>query len=431
VIACALPTSAWAHATLVRATPGEQTTVAVGEAPRTVELRFTQAVSLVPRSLVVYAAAGDIVSGSPRLRADRRTISASVARLERGAFTVRWRELSSDGHIGSGVFTFGVGVSAPPPTDAVGADGLTWRDDVARWAAFAALALLLGPLVVRLVVLRGVDLGQRAATAFSAAAVLGAFLVVDVAIFAFVLRAENALQLSFVELLYGDLSPFAETTRFGIAFLVTMVGFGTVAALVILAWCFDRPLAQWPALALSLLLASCFSLSGHQATEPGSSWATQLADWAHLVAASIWAGGVLALAALVWPFAPALRRRAFLGFSRIAVGLVAVLVLAGTYLAIVRLPDLSDLWTTHYGRVLLVKVGLASVALAWGGAHHTLVRPRLERGEEPRSSVGRSLAVESVMAMVVLLLAAVLVNGSPPADAGDAASPREAARVAH
>jgi copper transport protein len=209
-----------------------------------------------------------------------------------------------------------------------------------------------------------------------------------------------------------------------------MVGFGTVAALAILAWCFDRPLVLWPALALSLLLASCFSLSGHQATEPGSSWATQLADWVHLVAASIWAGGVLALAALVWPFAPALRRRAFLGFSRIAVGLVAVLVLAGTYLAIVRLPDLSDLWTTHYGRVLLVKVGLASVALAWGGAHHTLVRPRLERGEEPRSSVGRSLAVESVMAMVVLLLAAVLVNGSPPADAGDAASPREAARGA-
>ena len=75
-------------------------------------------------------------------------------RLERGAYTVRWRELSADGHIGSGVFTFGVGVPAPPPTEAVGASGQTWKDDAARWAAFVALAALLGPLVVWLVLLR-------------------------------------------------------------------------------------------------------------------------------------------------------------------------------------------------------------------------------------------------------------------------------------
>jgi copper transport protein len=388
-------------------------------------------VTLVTGSLVVYAADGSVVSGRPRLSADRRTVTAPVDRLRRGAYTVRWRELSSDGHIGSGVFTFGVGVPAPPPTDAVGADGLTWRDDAARWAAFAALALLLGPLVLRLVVLRGADLGPRASTAFSAAAVTGAFLVVDVAILAFVLRAENALQLSFVDLLYGDLSPFAEKTRFGLAFLVTMVGFGAVAAVAILAWCFERPRLLWLALAGSVVLASCFSLAGHQATEPGSSWATQAADWVHLVAASIWAGGVLALAVLVWPFAPGLRRRAFLGFSRIAVVLVGVLVLAGTYLAVVRLPELSDLWTTSYGRVLLVKVALVCVALGWGGAHHLLVRPRLERGEAPARAVGRSLAGESAVAMVVLLVAAVLVNGSPPpVEATEPAAPLEAARLA-
>ncbi len=354
------------------------------------------------------------MSGPPTLSADGRVISVRLHDVARGAYTVRWRELSADGHIGSGVFTFGVGVPAPPPTEAVGASGLTWRDDVARWAAFAALALLLGPLVLRLVALRGVTLTGRAATAFSAAAVVGALLAVDVGILAFVLRAENALQLSVVDLLYGDLSPFAEETKFGIAFLVTMVGFGAVAALAILAWALDRTVLLWPALVLSLVLASGFSLSGHQATEPNSSWATQLADWLHLTAGSIWAGGVLALAVLVWPFAPGVRGRAFLGFSRIAVVLIGVLMLAGTYLAIVRLPDVSDLWATSYGRVLLLKVGIVCVALAWGAAHHFLVRPRLERGEAPGVGVGRSLLGESAVAMTVLLVAAVLVNGSPP-----------------
>jgi hypothetical protein len=41
------------------------------------------------------------------------------------------------------------------------------------------------------------------------------------------------------------------------------------------------------------------------------------------------------------------------------------------------------------------------------------VRPRLERGERT-PGVGRSLLGESAVAMAVLLLAAVLVNGAPP-----------------
>jgi copper transport protein len=404
---------AGAHATLQSSQPAQQSSV--DRAPTELLLRFDQSVTIVDRSIEVMASDGTRVSGPVTAADGGRVMRASLRGVARGAYTVRWRELSADGHIGAGVFTFGVGVAAPPPTEAVGASGVTWRDDLARWGAFAALALLLGPLVIRLVVLGKTDLGPRANRAFYASVVVGAFAVIDVGILAFVLRAENALRLSLVDLLYGDLSPFAEKTRFGIAFLVTMVGFGAVAALGILAWTLDRPALLWPALLAALLLASAFSLSGHQATEPNSSWATQLADWLHLVAASVWAGGVLALAALVWPLAPQARRRAFLGFSRIAVALVAVLVLAGTYLAIVRLPDVADLWTTSYGRLLLVKLGVVSVALAWGGIHHMVVRPRLELGETPSSRVGRSLIGESAVAMAVLLVAAVLVNGTPPA----------------
>jgi putative copper export protein len=69
---------------------------------------------------------------------------------------------------------------------------------------------------------------------------------------------------------------------------------------------------------------------------------------------------------------------------------------------------------TSYGRLLLLKIGIVCIALAWGGAHHLFVRPRLERGETPDARVGRSLLGESVVAMAVLLVAAVLVNGSPP-----------------
>jgi copper transport protein len=139
---------------------------------------------------------------------------------------------------------------------------------------------------------------------------------------------------------------------------------------------------------------------------------SELADWVHLAAASVWVGGLVTLAFLVWPTAPALRRRAFLGFSRLAMGLVGALVLAGAYLALVRLPQLSDLWSTDYGRMLIVKLAIVSLALAWGGFHHLVVRPRLEAGLSPR--VRPSLVGETAVALTVLLAAAVLTNVAPP-----------------
>ena len=68
-----------------------------------------------------------------------------------------------------------------------------------------------------------------------------------------------------------------------------------------------------------------------------------------------------------------MRRAAFLRFSRIAIGLVGVLVVAGTVAAIERLPDLDDLWDTSYGRTLLVKIGLVSVEQPAQGADIELV----------------------------------------------------------
>jgi copper transport protein len=118
------------------------------------------------------------------------------------------------------------------------------------------------------------------------------------------------------------------------------------------------------------------------------------------------------MAALLWTGAPELRRTAFLRFSNLATVLIALVLAAGTYLAIVRLPRLHDLWTTGYGQVLIVKVALVCCALAWGGVHHFFVRPRLDRAGR---GIGRSLLGESMVGMAVLLVAAVLVDSRPPA----------------
>ena len=303
---------------------------------------------------------------------------------------------------------------------------MTWRDDVARWALFVSIALLLGVVGIRLLVLpRTVD--ARVERRVHVLGTAGAVLALNAGIIGFVIRSANALQVSGVDLLYADLSPFAEETRFGIAFLVTTLGFGVCLTILALSWVLDRPGLRWPAFLLAVALVWGYPLSGHQATEPNASVLGQVADWVHLVTAMLWVGGVLTLAVVVWPLAPDLRRAAFVRFSRIAIGLVGVLVVAGTVVAIERLPTVSDLWETSYGRTLLVKLALVAVALAWGGIHHTFVRPRLERGPVP-GRVGRSLLGESTVAVAILLVAAVLVNGAPPPVDGGAETAQPAAR---
>ena len=357
-------------------------------------IRFDQTVDVLPNAIRVLDASGRNLA--LRAHAVTRGIAARVLHLPRGGYTVRWKALSNDGHVVNGVYTFGVGVQAPPVMDAVGAQGPTTTEHVVRWLYFVGLALLVGGLGFELLVTR-----VTAQRRFWWHVGLGAVAVLEVGIVAFLLRAEDALQLPFSAFLYGDLSPISGGTRFGQAFIAMELGFAVVTALLFLAWLTGRRALLWAAFVIGLGLASGLSLSGHSSATRAQS----VADWFHLCAAMLWIGGLVQLA-VVARTAAAFRR-----FSRLATACVAVLILAGTYLTIERFPAPSDLWTTHYGHILLIKLGLVCVALLWGAAHQFVVMPHLE---QVGGRVGRSLLAESAVAMSVLLVAAILVDSKPP-----------------
>jgi copper transport protein len=418
LVPLALPGTAWAHATLLSTQP------AVGQrlarSPRAVTLTFDQSVKTLPNGIRVYDGAGTLVSGTARgAPGNPRVVEVSLRQLPKGAYTVRWSAISNDSHVGHGVFTFGVRVQAPALSEAFGASGPTTTEHVVRWLYFICLALLTGGLGFRLFVLRG-DATPDAERRFYRVAGAGVVGALEVGIVAFLLRAQDALQLPFTSFLYGDLSPFAKDTRFGEAFVVMELGFAFVAALLFLAWLTERRWLLWPAFLLALGLGSGLSLSSHQADDRG--WLPSFADWVHLSAATLWIGGLLSLGLVVWTDR-GLRRIAFWRFSEIAGPLVALVVAAGVYMTFERFPALHDLWTVAYGRLLIVKLGLVSLALAWGAFHHFVVRPRLDR-PAVAARVSRSLAGEAVVAVSILLLAAILVDSKPPAKPAPARSAR-------
>lgn len=420
--ALAFPAGASAHATLQSTTPRFGTEVQ--RSPTQLRLHFDQQVKVLPGGIKVLNGVGRNFAYDAH--AEGTDAVASVRPLKLGAYTVRWQAISADSHVVSGVWTFGLRVPAPSVQNAYGAGGPTRIEDLVRWVWFLGIALTIGALGLRLIVLRGLGVPRELDRKIAVAAGLGAVVALQSGIAAFSLRAEDALQLPFGKFLYGDLSPMT-ATRFGVAFVTMTLGFALVLTLVYLAWLLDRVTFLVPAFGLAVLFAGGLSLSGHDAVDPGSSWKTEIADWVHISAASLWIGALGTMAGLLWFGAPQLRREAFLRFSRLATVLIVLVLAAGIYLSIVRLPHLHDLWTVGYGQVLLVKIGLVCFALAWGAFHHFAVRPALNRADAGfLSRIGRSLIGESLVGIAVLLVAAVLVDSRPPprpvAPAGSAAT---------
>ena len=105
-------------------------------------------------------------------------------------------------------------------------------------------------------------------------------------------------------------------------------------------------------------------------------------DFIHVVAISIWSGGVVAFATVA---TPAVRDPKALGaltwrFSLTALVCVAVLITTGTLQALDRLVLLEDLYETPYGLALLVKILLLVALVALGALNLLVWGPRLRRG---------------------------------------------------
>jgi copper transport protein len=156
-------------------------------------------------------------------------------------------------------------------------------------------------------------------------------------------------------------------------------------------------------------------MSGH-AAEASNGWAT-LADLLHLVAISAWFGGlVIVLSCLVPSSEIDEVRRVVRRFSVVAQVSVALIVGSGLILLWQVAGGPGVLFTTHYGRVLAVKLGLFGLVLTAA----VFSKRWLDRSVGPSSRrtgnvrpLSASVAAESALVLAVLGAASVLVTSSP------------------
>ena len=451
VIALATPGMVWAHARLTRSDPTAKASLSV--APTRIRLWFSEAPEIAMSRVTLTDSSGVSISlGKLERGDDKLLVEASIGRaLIAGRYTVTWRVAAADGHPSSGSFTFTVTPRSPaaketakaPPGVSEGSittgarstpttveqslhretdDASGWGQVAARAVAYGAILVVVGGVVFALLIL------PRATKVSDDARVIalgGTARVVIVA--AIVLLLSAAVRLLLQSAMMSRMtheSVGAETilskTGWGQAWIIQVA-----AAVVILAVSFRRGASGvWFAAAIAaLVMAATPALSGHAAASPRWSTLAIGTDALHVIAAAGWLGSLLFVIAVG---VPALVRvgaesrwiaiaSLVEAFSPVALTFAAVVLLTGTVSAWLRVGSIPALWSSSYGRTLLVKLSLLTGVVATGAYNWRRVRPSLGT-ESATMRLRKSAAIELTIGALVVVVTALLVATPTPAD---------------
>lgn len=181
-----------------------------------------------------------------------------------------------------------------------------------------------------------------------------------------------------------------------------------------------------PGWALVLLLLALAALvpqadSGHSASSGDHDAAVDSMIY-HLVGISVWVGGLVAFLGLARQRVDHLdvvARR----FSSIALVAFLTVAMSGIGNAWLRISYLSDLWTTAYGRLVLLKAGLLTLLGIVGYLHRRRTLPAIARGE--RRPLIRLAVVEVLVMAATIGVASALARTATPPPTGVAPSDLE------
>lgn len=402
-----------AHARLVRVDPSDR--AVLSESPRDVHLYFDDRIRPLPGNRAIRNDGGSVLAGRPfqPAGARREVVIPLRTPLPHGAYTVKWRVLSDDGHLQEGVLAFAVGLGSPRPVPALSANGssLTAGDVLARWFFFVGLLTAVGAAAFIVLVMRPTL--RRLSMEADPAGVL--ILMCCGLVVAFLGAAGLAAY-----------HHHSGVTRASLAFSAgaMLSSLGVAAGAIRLS---DRSLPLLP-LPFAFGLVAIPAFAGHAFDRSQPRWWSAVVDMAHVSAAAVWLGGLLTLAVAVPRVARTVPRETRSGFSRelverfstVALVSVAVVASSGFVRAVFELDRVGQVWSSAYGRTLLVKTALLVVLLgvARQTRHRLVPRTSLPATSEVAPQLRRSIRIEIGLLVGVLIAVAVLTELPPGRDLG-------------
>jgi copper transport protein len=446
-----------AHAEVVSADPAN---ALVTSSPRSLRLTFDAPADAEHTAVSVFTSNHEPVAVGPlRSSGDPRSLLLDLPALAPGVYTVVWRagSPSTPTAATSGAYAFVYDPSQQSPQVVVQPQPqfalAPLERVIPRWLVYTAVLTALGSLALRVLVWSPVlrefaGLPQSSATWRATVERRLTWIAAG----ALLLWVPSTLAQIASEAATASKRPFAAgfdpavlvsyLTAPGAGWLWTIrLGLITAACvafvLAVLAQRNRSALGNWLVLATLGLCGGELlvrTLPGDLSSDTPRAVFTWLLDWAHLVGAGAWLGGLVALAAtasLLRPSrgaAPGVALRVIRRFSNVALVCVGGLTLSGLWTAWIHVGSPELLLTTLYGRTLLLKLVAVMVLVVLGGVNLLHVLPRLEaaRATDPDrpSLVAAALrhfrgliAVEALLGVAILAIVPFLSGSARNQDA--------------
>ncbi len=467
--------AALAHAQLLGTAPQSGSTVP--KQPAEVIFKFNQAIGGTLGAVRVYNAQGEEVDnldvGHPEGKQHWMGVGLKP-NLPDGTYTGTYRVISADTHIVYGGLVFNIGHAGAVPKFTVA--GLIDRNKsgqvtevafgVARALDYLSLALGLGGLTFLLWAwlpalssVAGSENGWQAASRAFAKR-LWLLLIVAVAlgivasVLGILLQGASAAGVSLWASLKSPIVNDTLKSRFGEIWGLRGIVWLALGALLIAARLARREaipvlrpvtlgadgtaLGPRPPRGLLVVvgvgvafLAMTPALSGHASVQSPTEVFFPI-DVIHVLAASVWVGGIACLL-LVLPAATRQleapgRSRLLMAtlarFSPLALACVIAIATTGVVQAYIDVRSFEGLFHTVYGALVIVKVLLLTALIAIGWINRERILPALRRIAEAGAAPGgvgvlarRTMRGELVLMLVVFGVTAALVSYAPPIDA--------------
>jgi putative copper resistance protein D len=179
-------------------------------------------------------------------------------------------------------------------------------------------------------------------------------------------------------------------------------------------------------LIIGAVIAATRSASGHGA-DAGDFSLPEISDWLHLMAASIWGGGLITLSIIIFPIVlrqtdgrSALIAETAARFTRLAVITLFIILVTAAYNVWFEVGSIEALYETPYGKIVLSKIALLLVLVIVGASNRYLSIPNIIGSSgTPEKKNGAILQfvykvrVEAVLIAALLVCTALLLHQKP------------------
>ena len=416
-----------AHPFLLDSEPGQGQNAPAGTTQ--IITNYSEAVEIGFSELKVYDANGNQIDNKDTSYNNGEiSLIVTTPPLDDGVYTITSKVLSKvDGHLVQAAIVFGVGdvkIDSSLLETQESSETTFIPESIARFPGLVGQTIVLGGVIVSITIwssqqtrFREVfgDIEQQFKVKFSK--IIGYGIIATF--------ASNFIMLG-VQTWRLEVSPLEVIgTTFGTTWLIRMII--TIIIIGIWFWMEKKKVIsikeQIPLLITSLILIATTTMMGHGAsTELEAPW---ILDYAHNLLSSIWIGGVIFFAFVALPTIAktdnSTKEKITLSllprFSGLFIIALGILIITGPTLLWFLDDNVGSLTESTYGKLILIKIGIAIIMIAFGGLYQIKFLKNFKDYEKLNISkkISKPLKFEAGLGIALLAVVALLVNSSLPA----------------